>query len=98
MKKLYDLTIKTGSYMKDGAEKGRYENVGAVMEKDDGGRFILLKRSFNPAGVPYREGSDSIILSMFKKEADSPSDSESAMSRVTGGPEDKVPDDIEVPF
>ena len=96
MKKLYDLTIKTGSYMKDGAEKGRYENVGAVMEKDDGGRFILLKRSFNPAGVPYREGSDSIILSMFKKEPDSPEASGTVPD--SGAPADSGHSDIDVPW
>jgi len=97
MKKLYDLTIKTGSYMKDGAEKGRYENVGAVMEKDDGGRFILLKRSFNPAGVPYREGSDSIILSMFKKEADSP-EASGTVPADSGAPADSGHSDIDVPW
>lgn len=70
MKKLYDLAVKTGSYMKDGVEKGRYDNVGVIMENDDGGKMIFLKRTFNPAGVPFKEGSDSIILSMFKPKED----------------------------
>lgn len=65
MKKLYDLAVKTGSYTKDGVEKGRYENIGAVMEGDNG-KFIFLKRCFNPAGAPFKDGSESIIVSMFE--------------------------------
>lgn len=65
MKKLYDLAVKTGEYEKDGHTKGRYLNIGAIMEKDDGGRFILLNRTFNPAGVPNPENRDNLIVSMF---------------------------------
>lgn len=71
--KLYDLAVKTGSYTdrNTGAEKGRYQNVGSVLQMDDGSKMILLSRSFNPAGVPFKDGSDQIIISMFKpKEAD----------------------------
>lgn len=64
MTKKYDLAVKTGSYQKDGETKNRYENIGAVFQGDDG-PFIVLKRSFNPAGVPFKEGSDSIIVSCF---------------------------------
>jgi len=72
-KKLYDLAVKTGEYTANGQTKGRYENVGAVMQSDDGGKFIMMKRVFNPAGVPDLSGrnSDSILLSMFPpKDAD----------------------------
>lgn len=66
-KKLYDLAVKTGTYNAGGQEKGRYENVGAVMQSDDGGKFIMLKRTFNIAGVPDLSGrnSDSVLVSMF---------------------------------
>lgn len=65
-KKVYDLAIKVSSYTDNqGKEKGRYENVGSVLEMDDGGKMILLKRSFNPAGVPFKDGSDQIVISMF---------------------------------
>lgn len=73
-KKLYDLAVKTGEYTVQGQTKGRYENVGAVMQSDDGGKFIMLKRVFNPAGVPDLSGrnSDSVLLSMFPpKDTDS---------------------------
>lgn len=57
-----------GSYTNaSGETKNRYQNIGAVMEKDDGGRFILLERWFNPAGVPHdAERGNSILVSMFE--------------------------------
>ena len=70
MKKLYDLAVKTGSYTnKAGEEKGNWENVGTIMQKDDGNKMILLKRTFNPAGVPNPDNRDSVILSMFAPKA-----------------------------
>jgi len=69
MKKLYDLAVKTGSYEKDGQTKNRYTNVGAVMQKDDGGKFIFINRTFNPAGVPNPENRDNILVSMFEPKA-----------------------------
>lgn len=67
MKKLYDLAVKTSSYTdrNTGQEKGRYENVGAVMQGDDGNKFLMFKRTFNPAGVPNPESRDTLIVSMF---------------------------------
>lgn len=69
-KKLYDLAVKTGEYTnQQGEKKGRWQNVGAVMQGDDGGKFIMLSKWFNPAGVPDLNGknaqSESILLSMF---------------------------------
>jgi len=68
LKKLYDLCAVNGTYEKNGETKNRYVNVGAIMEKEDGGRFIFLERSFNPAGIPNPDNRTNIILSMFKKE------------------------------
>lgn len=64
-KKIYDVAVKTGSYIKDGEEKNRYEQVG-TMWLGDNGQYLVLKRTFNPAGVPFKEGSDSIFLSLFQ--------------------------------
>ena len=45
MKKLYDLTVKTGSYTnKAGEDKGRYINIGSVMENDKG-KFIIFHKT-----------------------------------------------------
>jgi len=65
-KKKYDLAVKVGTYEKDGETKNRYVNVGAVMEKDDGGKFILFDRTFNPAGVPNPDDRENFIISMFE--------------------------------
>ena len=62
--KLYDLAVKTGEYQNNNGEtKARYENVGAVM-RNDNGQFLMLKRTFNPAGVPGDR--DNVLISMFE--------------------------------
>ena len=67
-KKAYDLAVVTGSYTDNtGTQKNRYQNIGVVLQKDDGGKFILLDRSFNPAGTPYDAGKgNTIMVSMFE--------------------------------
>ena len=65
-RKIKDLAVKTGSYTeRNGQEKGRWQNIGSVLQLDDGGKVILLNRYFNPAGVPFKENSDVIMVSMF---------------------------------
>jgi hypothetical protein len=65
-KKTHDVVVKVGTYEKNGETKNRYENIGSRMEKDDGGAFLLIKRTFNPAGVPNPDNKDSIIVSLFE--------------------------------
>lgn len=65
--KLYDLAVKTGEYESNGQTKGRYENVGSVMRTDDGNQFLLLKRTFNPAGV--LGDRDTVLVSCFEPRA-----------------------------
>lgn len=64
MKKKYNLAVKTGEYQKDGQTKGRYQNVGAIMESEKG-QFILLDKTFNPAGI--QDGKSSVIIHMFEE-------------------------------
>lgn len=67
-KKLYDLAVKTGEYKNQSGEmKGRWQNVGACMQSDDGNKFLMLNKWFNPAGVQdlSGKGGESILLSMF---------------------------------
>ena len=65
MKKLYDMVVKVGTYTgKDGSDKGRYQNVGVMMEGDNG-PFLLMAKTFNPAGVPGQDGKESILISLF---------------------------------
>lgn len=66
MAKLYDLAVAVGSFTtKSGEEKKRWKNIGSVIETKDGGKVILIDRTFNPAGVPVEAGRDSIMVSMF---------------------------------
>lgn len=71
-KKLYDLAVKTGEYTnQQGEKKGRYQNVGAVMQTDDGSKFIMLAKWFNPAGVQdlSGRGGESVLVSIFPPRA-----------------------------
>ncbi len=63
--KLYDIVVKTGTYEKEGETKGRYENVGVVLEGENG-PYILLNRIFNPAGLPNPDDRINVLLSLFK--------------------------------
>ncbi len=62
-----DVCVKVGTKA-DG--KARYETVGAKWQKDDGGTFVTIKRTFSPAGVPNPDNKDNIILSIFDKKED----------------------------
>ncbi len=64
-KKLYDLSVKVG----EGTSGAYWENIGVVMESDDPSKppYLLLKRTFNPAGVPGNNRS--VIVSCFEPKA-----------------------------
>lgn len=65
--KIRDLAVKVSEYTDgQGQPKGRYENVGSMMKGEDGGIFLIFKRTFNPAGVPNPEGRDSLMISCFE--------------------------------
>lgn len=70
-KVLKELAVVVSTYedRSTGATKNRYENIGVLMEStNDRGEkntFMMVKRSFNPAGVIFKPGSDKIMISMF---------------------------------
>ena len=73
--KKYDVACKCGSYEKNGETKNRYINVGVILEKEDGGKFMLLNRTFNPAGIPNPDNKDTVLLSFFEpKQNEKPSE------------------------
>ena len=76
-KRTHDLAVKVGTYQKGGETKNRYENIGSVFQDDNGGEFMTLKRTFNPAGCPNPDNKDSIIISKFavKEQTEAPSQS-----------------------
>ena len=66
MGKKFDLVVKVGEYTDgQGQTKGRFKNVGVMMDGDKG-PYILLDRTFNPAGVGGNEGRESIIVSLYE--------------------------------
>ena len=65
--KLFDLAVKTREYTDtNGNKKAVWLNIGSQWQGQDGSTYIRLNASFNPAGIPRKDGSDSIIVSMFK--------------------------------
>jgi hypothetical protein len=92
MSKQYDIAVKVGEYTdREGNTKGRYMNVGAVIQGDKG-PYIVLDRTFNPAGVPNPDGRSSVLLSLFApKDADQRPQAKPA-SQPAGG--DGFDDDI----
>lgn len=69
MRKVADLVVSTGRYTTaQGVEKQRYMNVGVRMQNDDGTTFILLNRTFNPAGVPNPDNRDNVMIREFSGE------------------------------
>jgi len=74
-KKIYDIAVKVGEYNDGDDTKGKYVNIGAILKKDDGGSFIIMNRTFNPAGVPNPEDRDTVLLSLFDpKKKEEPAD------------------------
>jgi hypothetical protein len=82
--KKYDLAVKTGSYQSGGETKNRYQNIGALMEGDNG-PFLVLNRHFNPAGVPFKEGSDQILVSCFEPKQQDGQRGQQRQAQTSGG-------------
>lgn len=99
MAKTYDLAVKTGSYKdKDGNVKNRYENIGTVVEGDNG-PYIIMKRTFNPAGVPNPENRDTIVVSMFApRDGNSAPASAPAQQQQNTAPSGNPANDDNIPF
>jgi hypothetical protein len=64
--KVKELAVVTGTYTDaQGQQKNRYMNVGGVFKTQDGGTFILLNRAINFAGLPFKDGSDSVMVGVY---------------------------------
>jgi single-stranded DNA-binding protein len=101
-KKLYDVAVKTGEYTnQQGETKGRWQNVGAVLEFDDGGKAIVLERWFNPAGIANPDGRTSVMLSMFPpKDREQPQQQAPSQQQRAPQPQQTLDDfdDQSIPF
>lgn len=93
-KRWRDLAVRTGSYQNaQGEQKNRYENVGVVLRSGND-LMILLKPTFNPAGVPRKEGEETIVLSLFEIK----DNSEPRPAATATGPTRSDAADDDVPF
>ena len=88
--KKYDIAIKAGEYEKNGETKGRWVNVGAVMQGDNG-FFALLDPGVNLAA--YKEqGKDKVIASLF--EANRQQQAPQQPQQDPSQPADDIDDDL----
>ena len=90
--KVADIAIKVGEYEKDGQKKGEYENIGALMQGDDGSEFLLLNNScLNPslAMIANRDRKRRIAVSIFRDREDAPT--HTGEKAKTAAPQDDIP-------
>ena len=97
MKRLKDVAVKTGTYTKNGETKNKYENVGTLVEFDNGGQGLFLKRTFNPAGVANPDGRDDVLLSFFDLRDDAGKPPQAGGGGARPKPSAAASDD-EIPF
>lgn len=93
-RKIKDLAVRTGSYTDgNGQEKGRYMGCGALMESDDGSQFIMLNRFINYSALPRKQGSESILVSVFdiRERDNSGGSSQQSSNRMVDDLDDDVP-------
>lgn len=91
-KRVKDLAVVTGSYTNSsGEEKRRYMNCGALMEGDDGNQFIMLNRFINYSILPRKQGSESILVSVFDLRDRDATDNGEKPAMVSGDLDDDVP-------
>jgi len=71
-RKIKNLSVKTREYKdKDGNPKANWQNIGVIMENDQGKQFILLEKWVNLSGLPNfsgKENSSSIMVNVFDVE------------------------------
>ena len=69
------IVAKTGTYNKDGQEKGEYTKLGVMLESNNGGEYMLLDPCVSLAGILAKQNSmaikggkqvrDSVMISIF---------------------------------
>jgi hypothetical protein len=68
-KATHNLSVKVGEYTNaQGETKGRWKNVGRMIASDDGSNYLIMDRTFNPAGVVNPDNRDAITISLFPVE------------------------------
>lgn len=60
----YDMVVKIGEYQKDGQTKGRYRNIGSILEGEDGKMFVLIDPHFNFAAI--KRERDMVLVGLYE--------------------------------
>lgn len=95
--KKYDIAVAVGEYESNGKKKKRYQNVGVVMQGDNG-PYILLERWFNPAGVANPDNRGNLILSLFEPQDNKQQQSSPPQDSTAGGSNKPADPDDDIPF
>jgi len=68
-RKVKNLSVKTREYVDgQGNKKANWQNIGVVMENDQGKQFMLIDRWVNLAGLPDFSGKpnpSAVMVTMF---------------------------------
>ena len=67
-KKVKNLSVKTREYVKDGVKKANWQNIGVIMENDEGKQYMLIDRWVNLAGLPdfgNKPNPSAVMVTMF---------------------------------
>ena len=82
-KATHNLSVIVGEYTNAmGESKKRWKTIGKVLQKDDGSKFLIIDRTFNPAGVPNKDDRDSIAISTFAIDDQAPQAPQAASAAV----------------
>lgn len=88
-----NLCVKLREYTdNNGQPKAQWQKIGTVMQGDKGS-FLLLDRHINLAGLPFKEGSTSVMVSVFDIEDKNQSSNTQAASTQA-----KFEEDDNIPF
>lgn len=99
--KKYDLVVKTGEYESQSGTKGRYKNIGAIIEGDKG-PFLMLDATIISSqlfALINKDGRERILVSMFEADRDGakteraapPAQSRPAQAAPKQDPDDEIP-------
>ncbi len=68
-RKVKNLSVRTREYVDpQGNKKANWQNIGVVMENDQGKQFMLIDRWVNLAGLPDfsgKENPSAVMVTMF---------------------------------
>ena len=68
-RKIKNLSVKTREYKdRDGNPKANWQNIGVIMENDQGKQFMLIDRWVNLAGLPDfsdKPNPSAVMVSIF---------------------------------